>query len=108
MNGLMANKDLKMNTHKQTQIKLNEMNVRGDELLFEQLFLRANTTLSATVILFLFPFSIFSDPPPSGRSVILYSFFLNYHDHTLVHHLSPHSNICPIKHLLCLSVNGGG
>ena len=52
-----------MNKHRKTQIKFDEMNVRGDGLLFEQLFLRANTTLSATVILFLFPFSIFSDPP---------------------------------------------
>ena len=84
------------------------MNVRGDGLLFEQLFLRANTTLSATVILFLFPFSIFPSPPPSGRSFTLYSFFLNYLDRTLVHHLSPHLSICPISHLLWLSVNGGG
>ena len=44
-----------MNKHRKTQIKFDEMNVRGDGLLFEQLFLRANTTLSATVILFLFP-----------------------------------------------------
>ena len=76
-------------------------------MLFEQLFLRTNTTLSATVILFLFLFSIFL-PPHSGRSFTLYNFFLNYPDHTLVHHLSPHSSICPIKHLLWLSVNDGG
>ena len=38
------------------------MVVRGDELLFESLFLKANTTLSATVILFLFPFTLFFDP----------------------------------------------
>ena len=85
------------------------MNVRGDGLLFEQLFLRANTTLSATLILFLFHFSIFSDPPPlSERSFTLYSFFLNYHDRTLVHHLSPYLSICPIIHFLWLFVNGGG
>ena len=42
------------------------MNVRGDKLLFEQLFLRANATLSATVILFLFPFSIFFIVPLLG------------------------------------------
>ena len=77
-------------------------------LLFEQLFLRANTTLSATVILFLFSFSISSDPPPFGRSFTLYSFFLNYHDRTLVHHRSLHSNICPIRHLPWLPVDGGG
>ena len=89
-----------MNKHRKTQIKLDEMNVRRDELLFEQLFLRANTTLSATVILFLFPFSIFPSPPPSERSFTLYSFFLDYLDRTFVHHLSPHLNICPISHLL--------
>ena len=77
-----------MNKREKTQIKLDEINVRIDELLFEQLFLRANTTLSATVILFLFPFSIFPDPPPSRSSFTLYSFFLNYPDRTLVHHLS--------------------
>ena len=60
-NGLTDNKDLK---NEQTQIKLDELNVRGDELLFEQLILRANTTLSATTILFLFLLSLFSDPPP--------------------------------------------
>ena len=97
-----------MNKHRKTLIKLDEMNVRRDELLFEQLFLRANTTLSATVILFLFPFSIFPSPPPSGRSFTLYSFFLDYLDRTFVHHLSSHLNICPISHLLWLSVNGDG
>ena len=89
-----------MNKHRKTQIKLDEMSVRGDKLLFEQLFLRANTTFSATVILFLFPFSIFSDPPPFGRSFTLYSFFFNYPDRTLVHHLNPHLSICHISHLL--------
>ena len=97
-----------MNKRRKTQIKLDEINVQGDELLFKQLFLRANTTLSVTVILFFFPFSISPDPPPFGRSFTLYSFFLSYLDHTLVHHLSPHSSICPIKYLLWLSVNGGG
>ena len=96
-----------MNKQRKIQIKLDELNVREDELLFEQLILRANTTLSATVILFLFPLSIFSNSPHSGRSVTLYSFFLNYLDCTLVHHLSPHSSICPIRYLLWLSVNGG-
>ena len=97
-----------MNKHRKTQIKLDEMSVRGDKLLFEQLFLRANTTFSATVILFLFPFSIFSNPPPSGRSFTLYSFFFNYLDRTLVHNLSSHLSICHIDHLLWLFVNGGG
>ena len=97
-----------MNKYRKTQIKLDEMNVRGDGLLFEQLFLRANATFNATVILFLFPFSIFSDPPPSGKSFTLYSFFLNYPNRTLVHHLNPYLSICPISHLLWFFVNGGG
>ena len=72
------------------------------------MFLRTNTTLSTIVILFLFSFSISSNPPPSVRSFTLYSFFLNYHDRTLVHHRSLHSNICPIRHLPWLPVDGGG
>ena len=44
------------------------MVVRGDELLFESLFLKANTTLSATLILFLFPFTLFFDPYLMGGS----------------------------------------
>ena len=51
-----------MNKHRKTQIKFNELNVRGGELLFEQLILKANTTLSATMILFLSSLSLFSDP----------------------------------------------
>ena len=43
-------------------VKLDEMVVRGDELLFKSLFLKANTTLSATVISFLFSFTMFFDP----------------------------------------------
>ena len=46
--------------------------------------------------------------PLSGRAFTLYSFFLYYPDRTLVHHLSLHLSICPISHLLWLSVNGGG
>ena len=97
-----------MNKHGKIQIKLDELKVQGDELLFEQLILRANTTLSAMMILFLFPLSLFSDLPLSRRSFTLYSFFLNYSDRTLVHHLSPHLSICPISHFFLLSVNGGG
>ena len=37
------------------------MVVRGDELLFKLLFLKTNTTLNATVILFLFSFTMFFD-----------------------------------------------
>ena len=97
-----------MNKHRKTQIKLDELNVWEGELLFEQLILRVNTTLSATMILFLSSLFLFFDPPLSERSFTLYSFFLNYHDRTLVHHLSPHLSICPISHILWLSVNRGG
>ena len=98
-----------MNKHRKTQIKLDELNIRGGELLFEQLILRANTTLSATMILFLSSLSLYIFRSTlSGRSFTLYSFFLNYHDRTLVHHLSSHLSICPISHLLWLSINGGG
>ena len=51
-----------MNKHRKTQIELDELNVREGELLFEQLILRANTTLSATMILFLSFLPLFSDP----------------------------------------------
>ena len=44
------------------QVKLDEIIVRGDELLFKPLFLKANTTLSAIVIFFLSPFTMFSNP----------------------------------------------
>ena len=38
------------------------MVVREDKLLFESLFLKANTTFSAIVIFFLFPFTLFFNP----------------------------------------------
>ena len=65
-----------MNKHGKTQIKLDELNVRGDELLFEQLILRANTTLSASMILFLSSLPLFSDPPTflGGLSHYIVSF----------------------------------
>ena len=53
-----------MNKHRKTRITLDELNVRGGELLFEQLVLRANTTLSVTIILFISFLSLpFSIPP---------------------------------------------
>ena len=97
-----------MNKHRKTPIKLNELKVWGGELLFEQLSLRANTTLNVTVILFsLFSLSVFRSPF-FGRAFTLYSFFFSDPDHTLVHYLSVYLSICPISHLLWLSVNGGG
>ena len=44
------------------------MVVRGDELLFESLFLKANTTFSVIVILFLFSFTLFFDSYLMGGS----------------------------------------
>ena len=97
-----------MNKDRKIQIKLDELNVWGGELLFEQLILRTNTTLSATMIIFsFFSLSIFRSLL-SGRAFTLYSFFLHYPDRTLVHYLNLHLSICPISHLLWLSVNGGG
>ena len=65
-----------MNKHRKTQIKLDELNVRGGELLFEQLILRDNTTLSATMILFVSFLSLFSDPSfLGGLSHYIVSFY---------------------------------
>ena len=95
-----------MNKHRKTLIKLDELNIWVGEFLFEQLILRANTILSATIILFLSPLSIFRSLF-SGRSFTLYSFFFNYPNRTPVHHLSPHLSIRLISYLLWLFVNGG-
>ena len=97
-----------MNKHRKTPIKLDERKVWGGELLFEQLNLRANMTLNVTVILFLSFSPFIFRSSLSGRSFTLYSFFLHYPDRTLVHHPSPHLSICPISHLLWLSVSGVG
>ena len=65
-----------MNKHKKMPIKLDELNVRGGELLFEQLNLRANTTLNATMIFFLSFLSLFSDPFfLGGLSHYIFSFY---------------------------------
>ena len=97
-----------MNKHRKTSIKLEELKVRGGELLFEKLSLRANTTLNATMILFLSFHSLISDLPFLGGLSHYIVSFLHYPDRTLVHYLSLHSSICPIIYLLWLSVNGGG
>ena len=65
-----------MNKHRKTQIELDELNVREGELIFEQLILRANTTLSATMILFLYFLPLFSDPSfLGGLSHYIVSFY---------------------------------
>ena len=81
-------------------VKLDEMAVRGDKLLFRPQFLKADITLSAIVIHFLFLFHYVFRSPIYGRAFTLYSFFLHYPDCTFVHHLSLYLSICPIKHLL--------
>ena len=76
------------------------MFVREDELLFKSLFLKANTTLNATVTLFLpFP-TIFLRPLSYGGFFTLYSFLSDHLDHTLVTHLNLHSSACLIRHFL--------
>ena len=84
------------------------MVVRGDELLFESLFLKANTTLSATVIFFSLFFYFVFWSSSYGGSFTLYSFLLDHLDHTLINHLNLHSSTCPIRKLLWLSMNGSG
>ena len=85
---------------KESHVKLDEMFVRGDELLFKSLFLKDNTILNAIVTLSLFSFTMFFDPHLMGGSFTLYSFLLNHLDRILVNHLNFHSSICPIKYLL--------
>ena len=81
-------------------VKLDEMAVRGDKLLFRPQFLKADITLSAIVIHFLFLFHYIFRSPIYERAFTLYSFFLQYLDRTLIHHLSLHLSIYPINHLL--------
>ena len=52
-----------MNKYGKTRIKFDELKVREGELLFEQLSLRANTTLNVSMILFLSFSSPSFDPP---------------------------------------------
>ena len=103
-NEITASKDLRYE-QAQKLIKFDEIIVRGDALLFNSLFLKVH----ATVILFLFSFFLsFSDPPLYVGFFTLYSFLLNHLDRTLVYHLNLYLSIYLVKHLLWLSVNGGG
>ena len=64
-----------MNKYRKTSIKFDELKVREGELLFEQFSLRTNTTLNATIILFLSFLSLISDPPfLGGLSHYIFSF----------------------------------
>ena len=73
--------------------------------MLNSLFLKVH----ATVILFLFSFSI-SLPLffHYGGSFTLYSFLLGHLNRTLIHHLNLYLSICLVNCLLWLSVNGGG
>ena len=57
---------------------------------------------------FFFLFSLYFPIPPFWEGFTLYSFILHYPDRTLLHYLSFHLSICPISHLLWLTVNCGG
>ena len=60
------------------------MFVRGDELLFNSLFQKDNTTLGATVTLFPLSYTVFFDRSSYGGFFTLYSFLSNHLDCTLV------------------------
>ena len=94
-------------TNIEPHVNLDEMFVRGDELLFNSLFLKDNTTLSATITLFHFLTLCFSIPLLWGFFT-LYNFLSDHLDRTLVIHLNLHSSACPIRHFFWLSVHGGG
>ena len=95
-------------TNIESHVKLDEMLVQGDELLFKSLFLKDNAIVNATVTLSLFFFHYIFRFPSYGGSFTLYSFLLDHLDRTLVSHLNLHSSTCPIRHLPWLFVNVSG
>ena len=90
-----------------THVNIGEMLIRGGELLFKSLFLKDSSTFIATVVLILFSPTQFSDPHLT-EGLAHYISFLGYLHRTLVPHLNLYLNICLIKHLPWLSVNGDG
>ena len=63
-------------------VNIDEMFVRGDELLFKSQFLKDSPTFSVTVILFLLYSTVFSDPPLMGGSshyIVLFQIILIVH-----------------------------
>ena len=69
-----------MNKHRNALKKLDEIVVRGDELLFESIFLKADTTLSTTVIISLislppFPYFFFYPIVMGGLSYYMVPFW---------------------------------
>ena len=71
-----------MNKHRKMPIKLDEQKVREDELLFEQLSLRVNTTLNATMILFSSILSLIFDLPFLGG---LLHYIVSFYTILIVH-----------------------
>ena len=84
---------------------MDEMYVRGDELVIKSLFLKDRSTLCYNSSFSILLYYIFSIPPLWRVFYIIYTCLGHLH-HTLVHHLNLYSSICLIKHLLWLSVNG--
>ena len=63
-------------------INIDEMFVRGDELLFKSLFLKDSPTFNATIIIFLLSSTVFSDPPLMGGSshyIVFFQIILTVH-----------------------------
>ena len=63
-------------------VNIDEMLVRGGELLFKSLFLKDSPTFSATVILFLLSSTMFSDPHLMGGSshyIVFFQIILTIH-----------------------------
>ena len=80
-NWITASKDLK-GEQAEKHTKHDIMVVRGDELLLISLFLKIDTTLKATVNLFLLLFTIFFDPSLMGsllRYIISFSTISTVH-----------------------------
>ena len=64
-----------MRTNGETRVKLDVLIVREDELLLNSLSLKVNTTLKATVILFLLPFTTFFNSHLMGSLLHYIVFF---------------------------------
>ena len=63
-------------------VNIDEMLVRGGELVFKSLFLKDNPMFSATVILFLLSSTVFTDPHLMGDSshyIVFFQIILTVH-----------------------------
>ena len=88
-------------------VNIDEMFVRGDELLFKSLFLKDSPMFSATIILFSTFFHCVFRSLSYGGFFTLYSFLSDHLNCTLVIHRNLHLSACLIKHFLWLSVHSG-